>query len=205
MHLIKKIRKDFEILSEPNFNCILLNMFSDFLKLCLSLNSIASDWIYSKICPKCFKVEIQFFLIDVILRLFPKLCELNFNCRFLKSSQTFPICVLAETQLHLIENTLRWFQIFSWAKFKSTLSKKFWGFSQLCLTRNSIASYWKYSETISECVVAENQLHPIEKILRRFLLCLNQNSIACFWKSYMKFPKSVLSRIQLPLIEIIPR
>ena len=59
-----------------------------------------------------------------------------------------PICVLAENQLHLIGNILRYFQI--------------------CHGQKSIASRRSYSKTIPNFVLAEIQLHLIENFLRQF-------------------------------------
>ena len=83
-------------------------------------------------------------------------------------SKTFPNCVLAEIQLHLVEIILRQFQILSQPKFNCPSSKLFQDNSKFCLIQISIASHRLYSMTISNLVVAQIQLHLIEIILRQF-------------------------------------
>ena len=53
LHPIENIRRQIEIVSEPNFNCIFSNMFSALLMLRLSQKSIASHRIYSKSYQSC--------------------------------------------------------------------------------------------------------------------------------------------------------
>ena len=105
LHLVGNPRRQFEIVSESKFNYIASNMFSEFLILRFSHNLIASDWIYSKICPKCFIVETQLLFIEFALMLFRTCVSWSSIASFWKSCQTFPNCVLAETQLHPRENT----------------------------------------------------------------------------------------------------
>ena len=103
------------------------------------------------------------------------------------SPETFPNCVIAETQFNPIENNLRRFQFVTSAKFNSIWLKKFQDMSKLCLSRKSIASCWKYSKTfpnlnlrrssiatyrnysenIPKCVLAENEKQASEIILRQ--------------------------------------
>ena len=78
-------------------------------------------------------------------------------------SETFSTCVLAESQLHLIGNFLRSFQVLSSPKFNCILSKKIKDNSHLCLSRKSVASYRKYSTRFLKCVQAKIHLN-LEKI-----------------------------------------
>ena len=110
LHLNEKTLRSFQVVSWPNFNCILSKIFYDFPQLCLSQKSIASDLISSKISPKCFIIEIQLHFIEMLLILSQICVSWSSNASFGKCSQTFANCVLAETQLHLIEKTLRSFQ-----------------------------------------------------------------------------------------------
>ena len=146
LHLIEHVLRISQIASTPNFNCIWLKLIQDLTQMLHSWNSITFYRSTSEI--------------------FPILCEVKFICIFLKKSQTFPICVLAETQLHIIENTLGEFPNVSWPKLKSILSTDFWDNSNLWLSRNSIASSWKSYMIFSNCVFAKIRLHLIENIPR---------------------------------------
>ena len=146
LHLIEHVLRISQIASKPNFNCIWLKLIQDLFRMLRSWNSITFYRSSSEI--------------------FPFLCELNFHCIFLKNSQTFPNCVLAETQLHLTSNTLRKFRNMSRLKLKSILSKVFWDNTNLCLSRNSIESSWKRYMKFPNCVFAKIQLHLIEVIQR---------------------------------------
>ena len=73
----------------------------------------------------------------------------------------------------------------------------------MCLSRNSNTSHWMFSKTIPNCVLAEIQLHFIEKNLRFSRLCLSQKSIAPHWNYSKTIPKFVFAEIQLHLVEII--
>ena len=77
-------------------------------------------------------------------------------------SATFPNCVLAETQWHLTWNTLGQFRHVSRLKLKSILLKVFWDNTNLCVSRNSIASSWKRYMKFPKCVFAKIHLHLIE-------------------------------------------
>ena len=167
---------------------ILVEIIYDNSKLFLGRNSIASHRNYSKTNPNCVWAIIQLHLIGIFLRQFQMVSQPKFHCISSKSfwdfsrlcrsqnsiaphlifSNTFPNCVLAKIQLHLIGIFLRQFQMVSQPKFHCISSKLFWDFSRLCLSPNSHASYRKYSKTIPSCVLAEIQLHFIEKNLRLF-------------------------------------
>ena len=51
---------------------------------------------------------------------------------------------------------------------KSKSTKIFWDNFKFCLGQISIASHWKYSETISNCVLVKFQSLLIENILSQF-------------------------------------
>ena len=123
LHIIAHVLRISQFASKPNFKCIWLKLIQDLTQMLHSWNSIT--------------------LYRSTSEIFPILCEVKLICILLKNSQTFPNCVLAETQLHIIEHTLREFPNVSWPKLKSILSKVFWDNSNLCLCWNSIASSWK--------------------------------------------------------------
>ena len=83
-------------------------------------------------------------------------------------SKTFPNCVLAESQLHLIKIILKQFHNMSEQKINCIWSNLFYDKSEMCLRRNSSASHRNYCMSISNCVLAVIQFHPIENILRQF-------------------------------------
>ena len=134
----------------------------------------------------CFLAEIPLHLIETIPRQLQIVSQPKFHCISSKSfwdfsrlclshnsiaphlnySNTFPICVLAQIQIHLIECSLQQFQIVSSPKFTCFSSKLFWDFSRLCLSQNSIAPHLNYSITFPSCVLAEISLHLIEKFMR---------------------------------------
>ena len=140
-------------------------------------------------------------------------------------SKVCPNCVLAKTRLQTIETTLRDFKIVFGRKVNRTWWKLIQDLSKLIRSPNSNASYRLYSETIPNCVLAEIQLHLIERILRQLpivsqpkfncilsktfynfpQLCLSQNSFEVFAKTSRTIPKCCSARIQLHLIKIIPR
>ena len=118
-------------------------------------------------------------------------------------SKTFPNCVLAESQLHLIKIILN--------------------NSIICLSRKSIASHRNIFMTAPYCVLAENQVHLIEFILQQIWnvssskfncissklvydnskLCPSHSSIAPYRKKSKTNPNCVWAEIQVHLIENI--
>ena len=126
-------------------------------------------------------------LIRSIRRQFEKVSWSNFNCILSKmflefsklclsqnwaaSDQDFskipPNSVLAETQVHPIENNLRRFQFVTSPNFNSIWLKFFQVISKMSLRRISIATYRKYCYTIPNCILAEKKMHVIEIILRK--------------------------------------
>ena len=177
----------------------------DFSRLCLSQNSIAPHWNYSKTIPKFVLAEIQLHLVEIIYDNSKMFLGRNSIASHRKYSNTIPNCVLAKIQLHLVEII--------------------YDNSKLFLGRNSIASHRNYSNTIPNCVLAKIELHLIGIFLRQFQmvsqpkfhcissksfwdfsrLCLSQNSIAPHLNYSNTFPNCVLAEISLHLIEIFMR
>ena len=111
--------------------------------MCLSGNSIGFDRNYSKTIPNCVLVENQLNLIEIILRKCQIVTHLKFNCLSSKlfedksllrlswnsisshqsCSKTFSNCVLAKSQLHLIEIIQKEFQKMSEPKFNCISSR----------------------------------------------------------------------------------
>ena len=140
-------------------------------------------------------------------------------------SKTFPNCVLAESQLHLIKSILKQCHNISEPKFNCISSKVFNDSSILRLSRNSIASDRIYSTTNLKCVFVEIQVHLIENNLRQYqIVCepkfncisstlfyshsimrLSRNSMASDWNCSKTIPNCVWAGIQLHLIEILLR
>ena len=155
--------------------------------MCLSRYSMASYWIHSMTFSNFVSAEIRLNPIEIFLRRFrivswPKFicmvpevlwgiskmclrrisiasywnfCKIfsncfwaKLNCIFWNYSLTFPKCVLAGIQLHHAKNIVRHFQI--------------------CLSRNSIASYLNSSKTFSTSVLAEIRMPPIETFFKLF-------------------------------------
>ena len=110
----------------------------------------------------------------------------NSFARYQKCCKALPKYVLAETRMHRIETILKLFQIVSEPIFCWILLKIFWHVSKMCLSWKSIASYSNFSETFSNFVLAEIQLHRAEKNVRHFQVFLSRNPIA----SYLKYPKT---------------
>ena len=140
-------------------------------------------------------------------------------------SRTFPNCVLAESQLHLIKNILKQFHNMSEPEFNCISSKVFYDSSILRLSRNSIASVRIYSTTNLKCVFVEIPVHLIENNLRQYqivsepkfncissiffysnsIMRLSRNSMPSDWNCSKTIPKCVWAGIQLHLIEILLR
>ena len=135
-HLIEIFLRHFQIVTQPNFSCILLKLNWEVSDLSPSPTSFA--W-YQKCCkafPKFVLGEIQWHPIEIIPRYFqilsqPKLSwnlviffedvfELssspNSFAWYQKCCKAFPKCVLGEIQWHTIEIVLRKFQILSQPK-----------------------------------------------------------------------------------------
>ena len=67
LHLVEIILWQFQIVSRPEFHCISSKRFQDNSELCLSQNSIAPQWNYSKTIQKFVLAEIQLHLVEIIL------------------------------------------------------------------------------------------------------------------------------------------
>ena len=140
--------------------------------------------------PNCFLAEIPLHVNEIIPRQLQIVSQPKFHCISSKSfwdfsrlclsrnsiaphlnySDTFLKCVLAQIQIHLIECSLRQFQIVSQPKFHCISSKLFWDFSRLCLSQNSIAPHLNFSNTFPNYVLAQIHSLLIEIILRQFQL-----------------------------------
>ena len=68
--LIEIVLRQFQTLPGPKFNCPSSKLFYDNANLCLSRNSIAPQRKDSKTMPICVLAEIQFLLIEIVLRQF---------------------------------------------------------------------------------------------------------------------------------------
>ena len=93
----------------------------------------------------------------------------------------------------------------------------------MCLSRISYASYWIFSETFSNCDLAEFQVYSFEIILRGLRcvsqpkfnciipkllwgvskMCIRWNSIASYWIKSKTFSNCISAEIRLNPIEII--
>ena len=129
--------------------------------MCPSRNSIASYWNYFQTFSLYVLAEKRMRCTEIIPRHFKTVSRPKINCivpklfqNIFKQSprpnsiamyqnycETFPKCVLLETELHLIEIILRHFQIFSRPKFSWILLKLFWDVFELSPSPNSIAWY----------------------------------------------------------------
>ena len=69
-HFIENIRRHFQILSEPNYSCILPKIIQDNSKLRLSQIRIASYRKHSKTISNCVLAKLQLHLTENILRQF---------------------------------------------------------------------------------------------------------------------------------------
>ena len=75
----------------------------------------------------------------------------------------------------------------------------------MCLSRKSIALHWNYCKTIPKSVLAEIQLHLVEKIYNISKLFLGRNSIASHRNYSKTIPNCVVAKFQLHLIGIFLR
>ena len=181
LHLIEQVLRISQIASKPNFKCIWLKLIQDLTQMLQSWNSITFYRSTSEI--------------------FPILCEIKYICIFMKNPQTFPNCVLAEIQLHIIDNTLGEFPNVSWPKLKSILSTVFWDNSNLCLSRNSIASSWKFiwcSQTVSSTKIVciwSKLFQVMSKLL------FNRNSMPSYRIDSQILSNCLLAEIQSHLFE----
>ena len=161
LHIIGTILRQSQIVPWPKFHCISSKLLWEISTLCLSQNSIASRWKYSKTVPKCVFTENQLHLIEIFLRQFHMVSRLKFHsilsvifkensklCFSQNSivsrwnySETIPNFFFAKLPLHLIEIVLTQFQVVSWPKNHCISSKLFWVFSKLCLSQNSNARH----------------------------------------------------------------
>ena len=140
-------------------------------------------------------------------------------------SESFQNCVSAKNQLHLIKIIPKYFRIDSVPKLNCILSNKIWDFSDLCLSQNSTAFYWRNSETFPSCFLATIHLDLLPKFLRQFhnvlhpkfncnvlklfqdmsQLCLSGKSIS----SCRKYPKTIWNfvwvEVQLVRMEYVLR
>ena len=66
LHLIERILRHFPIVSQPEFNCILSNIFYHFPQLCPGQNSFEFFAKTSRTIPKCCSAKIQLHLIKII-------------------------------------------------------------------------------------------------------------------------------------------
>ena len=141
------------------------------------------------------------------------------------SSKTFSKYVYAKLQLHLIEIIRRDFRIMFLLIFKCISSKLFYGIFRTCLCQISIAPHRNYSETFSNYVFANFQLHLVESIPKhfQFMFVPNFNCISAtlFWDIFnmyfcrisiashrhfsRTFSNYVFAMLQLYLIEIVLR
>ena len=222
VHLIENIPRQFQIVSEPKFNCNSLKFFLDnsnwFLsQFQLHLIEIVPTQFQNVSWPKfhCISSKFLWDLSKLCLSRNSIACDLNY-------SKTFPGCALAKIQLHIIGTILRQSQIVPWPKFHCISSKLLWEISTLCLSQNSKVPHRNYSQTSPKSALAEIQLHLIGNYSRtipncvsaelQFIsskifhdnskLCVGRNSIASPWSCSKTIPNCVSAEIQLHFIEI---
>ena len=112
-HLIENILRQFQIVPQPNSNCISSKIFYDISNLCVSQNPIASHRKNFKTFPICVLAKFQLHLNEKILKQF-QIASLQIPISsYRKDAKTVPNCVLAKFQLHLIELIVRHLQIVS--------------------------------------------------------------------------------------------
>ena len=70
VHLIENNLRQYQIVSEPKFNCFSSILFYSNSVMRLNWNSMASDWNCSKTIPNCVWAGIQLHLIEILLRQF---------------------------------------------------------------------------------------------------------------------------------------
>ena len=136
--------------------------------MCLSRNSVASNQNYTKKTTNRDWAEInclssKIFEDKSIFRLSWNSISSHRSC-----SKTFPNCVWAKSQVHLIEFNLRQYRIVSKLESQCISSNLFYDSFKFCPSLISNASYRKQSKTIPNCVWAEIQLHLIDFILQHF-------------------------------------
>ena len=143
LNLIENNLRQFQLVSEPKFNCISSKIFWSTSLMRLSRNSMASDRNCSKTIPNCVSVESHLHLIKIILRQFRIVSLSESHC--ISSNLFFDnskMCLSRNSfDLHFIENNLRQ--------------------SILRLGRSSFSSHRNCSKSIPNCAPAESQLHLI--------------------------------------------
>ena len=132
-------------------------------------NVFKRNWItcyrkYSKTFPKCVLVELQLHRAEKIVRHFQICLSRNSIASYLMYSKTFSKCILAEIRLHPIEIIFKHFQFVCNPNINCIVPKLFWDILKLYHDKNSIASYLKYSKTLSNCLLTEFQLQCTEQI-----------------------------------------
>ena len=112
-HLIENILRQFQIVPQPNSNCISSKIFYDISNLCLSQIPIAPHRKNFKTIPVCVLAKFQLHLIENILKPI-QIASLQIPISsYRKYAETVPNCVLAKFQLQLMEKNLRQIQIVS--------------------------------------------------------------------------------------------
>ena len=152
-------------MSEPNFNCVVSNLFSEFLILRLCQKSLH----LIEFNPRSVKMLHSWNSITIYRRFsdcFPNLCELNFNCIVLKIFTDISRLCLSRNAIASYRNIPERTQIVNWPIFISIWLKLFQGMSKFCLSQNSIATSTNCSQSFPKSVLANIQLQLIETITR---------------------------------------
>ena len=145
------------------------------LQICLSRNSIASSLRYSTTFSTCVVAEIRQQPFEIIFKNFQILCQPKINCivpklfwdilklyhdrnsiaSYRNYCKTLSNCSLTAFRLQCTKNTEGHFRNVSQLKLICFLINIFWDIFKLCLSWNSVESFWIYSRTFSNCLLAQ--------------------------------------------------
>ena len=106
LHLNEIFLRQFHIASKSKFNCTLSKIFFLWKGQFVSEAPVIS-FMSSKLFkrnPYCVLAEIQFHLVEIVLRQFQKVSEANTIASHRNYSKTIPYCFLAEVQLHFLNS-----------------------------------------------------------------------------------------------------
>ena len=117
-------------------------------KMCLRWFSIASFWNFCKTISNYFYAKL--------------------NCIFLKFFYDHSKKSLSWNSIASCQKYCQTLPNLSQSKLNCVLFEVFYDVLHMCPSRNSVASYWNFFQTFSICVLAENQLHCTEILLRHF-------------------------------------
>ena len=84
LHGTKNVLRFFQNVSKAKFNGILLNLFLDIFRLCLSRNSVEPYWNYSKTFSNCLLAQIHLYGTEDVVRPFQNVSQAKLKRIFLK-------------------------------------------------------------------------------------------------------------------------